>query len=97
MNTAFHQIDRLRENAKHPPIPRDRDTQTATVRVRNRYCTECETELAEIRVTAVCSECRDQARREKNHNTLITVLLMIAALGVVFLIGFNVGLGRGPL
>jgi len=58
----------------------------------NTYCSECETGLAEIRVTAVCYECRAQARMERDHNWLVGVLILIAALGVVFEIGYNVGL-----
>lgn len=63
----------------------------------NTCCSECETGLADIRVTAVCYECRDQARMDRDHNRLVMVLLLIAALGVAFLIGYNVGLGRGPV
>ncbi len=57
-------------------------------------CTTCESNTAAIRVTTACFECRDRARMDRDHNRLVLLLLLIAALGVAFEIGFNLG-GRG--
>ena len=82
MNTTFHQIG---------PLTRD-GFNTCCTECRETCFSECETGLAELRVTAVCYECRAQARMERDHNWLVGVLILIAALGVVFEIGYNVGL-----
>lgn len=77
-HSTFHKIAR-QTTAETPPAPR-------------AMCTTCESNPALIRVTAICFECRDQARMEQDYNWLVGVLILIAALGVVFEIGYNVGL-----
>lgn len=69
-------------------------TMTCTTEPPRFVCTACEYNSADVRLTAVCQECRDRARMDRDHNMFSYVMLLLAALGVVFEIGYNMGLGR---
>ena len=80
-----------------PTDPRERLRRIAAAPTETTYlrCATCERH-ARVTLSCLCSLCRDEKRMQRSQDQFAAVLVAVAALMLMMMIGYQIGLKSAP-